>query len=107
MCYYDWGKDSTYSSEPLNQDVVTFLSATALQSEEILIYRVLTLQTFESKVIYCLKFSQGLLLEPGRERLNSERSCLEDWTLSGANKKVKFSDEDNVLLLKLKGEDLS
>ena len=85
-------------------------------------YLVLTLKTFESEVLYCLTFSQGSSLKPGktqekhditksrahgRERLNSERSFQEERTLSGVNEKVKFSDEDNALLLKLKGEDLS
>lgn len=85
-------------------------------------YLVLTLKTFESEVLYCLTFSQGSSLKPGktqekhditrshahgRERLNSERSFQEERTLSGVNKRVKFSDEDNALLLKLKGEGLS
>jgi len=81
------------------------------------------LKTFKSKVIYCLTFSQGSSLELGKtqerhditknhvhgsEKLNSEQSSLEeDSAASGNKKKVKFSNENDVLLLKLKGKDLS
>jgi hypothetical protein len=47
-----------------NQEITATLSENLQESEEIPIHGYLTLQAIQSKVAYCLKFSQGFSLHP-------------------------------------------
>ncbi|CZT41151.1 uncharacterized protein RSE6_00859 [Rhynchosporium secalis] len=92
------------------------------ESEEIPIRGYLTLKTVESKVVYCLTFSQELLPEPGRtsqrpgiprsvsnsrERRDSEQLLVQERALNRPAKNSRFSSEDDKLLLHLKRKGLS
>ncbi|RDL30225.1 uncharacterized protein BP5553_10503 [Venustampulla echinocandica] len=92
------------------------------ESEEIPIHGYLTLKTIESKVVYCLTFSQELLPEPSRisqkqviaksvssssNRRDSERPPIQERAMSKLVRNSRFSSEDDDLLLQLKGEGLS
>jgi hypothetical protein len=103
--YHDPEKDFVCFSELSNQDVVTIPSTAMSQSEEIPICGFLTLKTFESKVIYCLSFSQELSPQSGgtyvsksSDRRDSERSSLQKQATGTHAKHSKFSPEDDKLL---------
>jgi hypothetical protein len=59
---------STYSFNAVYQTAAATLSDSIYKSKEIPIYRYLTLKTIKSKVVYCLTFSQELLLCPWGQR---------------------------------------
>ena len=97
-------------------------SGSMQESEEIPIHGYLTLKTIESKVVYCLTFSQELLLEPGgtsqrqgiprsvsssRDRRDSERLPVQERAMIRPVKNSRFSPQEDTLLLQLKGEGLS
>jgi hypothetical protein len=93
------------------------------ESEEIPIRGCLTLKTIESKVVYCLTFSQELLPEASgtwqrqdiaksvssssSDKRDSERSLVQERVMSRPVRNSRFSSEDDALLLQLKGEGLS
>ncbi|KAH6675955.1 hypothetical protein B0J14DRAFT_587704, partial [Halenospora varia] len=92
------------------------------ESEEIPIHGYLTLKTIESKVVYCLTFSQELLPEPSgtsqrqgiarnvsssSDRRDSERLPVQGRDRSTPARNSRFSPEEDELLLQLKGEGLS
>ena len=92
--YHDPEKDFVCSSELSNQDVVT------TQSEEIPIRGFLTLKTFESKVIFCLSFSQELLLQSGGTC--ASKSSVRSATLQSKSKRVLWKPEENKTICKMK-----
>jgi hypothetical protein len=113
---------STHSLSISYQATAATSSGSIQESEEIPIRGYLTLKTIESKVVYCLTFSQELLPEPRRtskrqgiarsfsrnsNRRDSERLPVQEQAVSIPARKVKFSREDDILLLRLKGEGLS
>jgi len=113
---------SRHSLSVSYQATVATLSGSIQESEEIPIHGYLTLKTIESKVVYCLTFSQDLLPEPrgtsqrqgiarsvssSSDRRDSERLPVQEQAVSRPARKVKFSREDDILLLRLKGEGLS
>ncbi len=92
------------------------------ESEEIPVHGYLTLKTIESKVVYCLTFSQDLLPGPRRtsqrqgtaksvssisDRRDSEWSPLQERATNIPARNSRFPPEDDELLLQLKGEGLS
>ena len=92
------------------------------KSEEIPIHGYLTLKTIESKVVYYLTFSQGLLPEPSEisqrqgiarsvssnnDRRDSEWLPVQERAMSRPIRNSRFLSEDDELLLQLKGEGLS
>jgi hypothetical protein len=97
-------------------------SGSIRESEEIPILGYLTLKTIESKVVYCLTFSQDLLPEPrgtsqrqgiarsvssSSDRRDSELLPVQERAMSRPARNSRFSSEDDILLLQLKGEGLS
>jgi hypothetical protein len=115
----------TPSTHPLNisyQAIAATSSGSIQESEEIPIHGYLKLKTIESKVVYCLTFSQELLPKPSgtsqrqdiarsvsnsSDRRDSERSPVQEWAMSRPVRNSRFSSEDDELLLQLKGEGLS
>lgn len=102
---------STHSLNVSCQGIAATSSVSTQESEEIPIHRYLTLKTIESKVVYCLTFSQALLLEPDRTsqrqgiaRSDSERLPVQERAISTPVRNARFSTEENKLLLQLKGE---
>jgi hypothetical protein len=97
-------------------------SGSRQESDEIPIHGYFTLKTIESKVVYCLTFSQELLPEPsGRwqrqgiarsvssssDMRDSERLPVQGRDVGRPVRNSRFSSEDDELLLQLKGEGLS
>ncbi|KAH8587516.1 NACHT domain-containing protein [Bisporella sp. PMI_857] len=100
----------------------TTSSLSMQESEEIPIHGYLTLKTIESKVVYCLTFSQQLLPEPGgtsqrqgiprsvsssSDRRDSEQLSVHERTMSRPVRNSRFSSQEDKLLLQLKREGLS
>lgn len=113
---------STHSLSVSYQATTATSSSSIRESEEIPIRGYLTLKTIESKVMYCLTFSQDLLPEPrgtsqrqgiarsvssNSDRRDSERLSVQEQAVSIPARKVKFSREDDKLLLQLKEDGLS
>ncbi|PVH69523.1 hypothetical protein DL98DRAFT_598588 [Cadophora sp. DSE1049] len=65
MEHNDVETPSTHSLNVSYQATAATSSVSMQESEEIPIHGYLTLKTIESKVVYCLRFSQELLQEPG------------------------------------------
>ncbi|CZT08656.1 uncharacterized protein RAG0_13662 [Rhynchosporium agropyri] len=125
MEHNDVGTPSTRSAHSLNvsyQATAATSSVSMQESEEIPIHGCLTLKTIDSKVVYCLTFSQELLQEPGeisqrpgiprsvsssRDRRDSGRLPVQERDLSRPAKNLRFSANDDELLRQLKGEGLS
>jgi hypothetical protein len=89
-------------------------SGSIQESEEIPIRGYLILKTIESKVVYCLTFSQDLLPKPrgtsqrrgiarsvssSSDRRDSERLSIQEQAVSRPVRNSRFSSEDNELLL--------
>ena len=107
----------------VSYQATTAISLGSIQeSEEISICGYLTLKIIASKVMYCLTFSQDLLPEPrgtsqrqgitrsvssSSDRRDSERLPVQERAVSIPARKVKFSREDDKLLLQLKEDGLS
>jgi hypothetical protein len=124
-------KDTEYndvestSPHPLNvscQAITASPSDVMQESEEILIYGCLTLKTIESRVVYCLTFSQNLLSRPrgtsqrhgiansvssSSDRRDPGRSPLQERAVNKPVWNLPFSSEDDALLLRLKRDSLS
>jgi hypothetical protein len=113
---------SPHSLDVLCQAAAATSSSSMQESEEIPIHGYLTLKTIESKVVYCLTFSQELLPEPSgtlqsqgltrgvsssSDRRDSERSLVQERSMSRPVRNSRFSPQDDELLLQLKGEGLS
>ena len=112
---------STCSLNVSHQATAASSSISIQESEEIPIHGYLTLKTFESKLQYCLTFSQECLSELGgtsqreripksvvlnsRDKRNSERVPMQERATSIKN--ARFSSLEDDLLLTLKGEGLS
>jgi hypothetical protein len=122
MEHNDVETTSTHALSVSYEATTATSSGSIRESEEIPIRGYLTLKTIESKVVYCLTFSQELLPEAGGtsqrqgitrsvsssgDRRDSERLPVQEQAGSNPTKKVKFSREDDILLLQLKGEGLS
>src|SRR5258706_4887339 len=103
----------------LCQATVATSSGSMQESEEIPIHGYLTLKTIESKVMYCLTFSQKLSPKPSgtsqkkgitrsassnSDRRDSERLPTQERPISRPVRYSRFSSEDDELLLQLKGE---
>ena len=102
-------RDSGCLVELSNEDVATTQSMASPQSEEIPIRGFLTLKTFQSRVTYCLSFSQELSPQPSGtsvskrgNRRDSEQSSLQEQATSTRVRHSKFSPEDDKLLRRLK-----
>ena len=93
-------------------------SDSPLESHEILIRGSLTLQTFQSGIVYCLKCSQGQLpfpLEIGQRPdvitsafsgdRDGEGPSSQERTLSRHGRNSTYSADDNKLLIQLKEDD--
>ncbi|KAG9235614.1 hypothetical protein BJ875DRAFT_265946 [Amylocarpus encephaloides] len=113
---------STQSLNILCEAIATTSSVSMQESEEIPIRGFLTLKTIESKVVYCLTFSQELLPEPSgisqrqdiprsvsssSDRGKLEKLSVREEVMSRLVKKPRFSSEEDDLLLQKKGEGLS
>jgi len=122
MEHNDVETPSTHSLNVSYQATAATSSVSMQESEEIPIHGYLTLKTIESKVVYCLTFSQELLQEPGgtsqrqgiprsvsssRDRRDSERLPVQERAMSRPARNSRFSSQDDKLLLQLKGEGLS
>ncbi|KFY31613.1 hypothetical protein V493_00962 [Pseudogymnoascus sp. VKM F-4281 (FW-2241)] len=93
-------------------------SDSPLESHEIPIRGSLTLQTFQSGIVYCLKFSQEELpfpleIEQAQDVISSassgdpdrERSHLRERVVSRPGRHSTYSKDDNKLLIQLKEKD--
>lgn len=113
---------STHSLNVSCQATAATSTFSMQESKEIPIHGYLTLKTIESKVVYCLTFSQELLQEPGetsqkqgiprsvsnsRDRGDSERLSVHGRAVSKSARNSRFSSEEDELLLQLKEEGLS
>jgi hypothetical protein len=111
---------STHSLSVSHQATAATSSCSIQESEEIPIRGYLTLKTIESKVVYCLTFSQDLLPEPrgtpqsqgtaksvsrSGDRRDSERLPVQERTVSRPARNSRFSREEDILLLRLKEEE--
>jgi hypothetical protein len=112
---------STHALDVSYQATTATSSVSMQESEEVPIHGYLTLKTIESKVVYCLTFSQELLPEPGgtlqrqgiprivsssRAKRDPERLPVQERAMSRPVR-TRFSSEEDELLLQLKGEGLS
>ena len=106
----------------LENSSIATSSVSLPESEEIPIIGHLTLKAIDSKVVYCLTFSQELLLEPSgpsqrqgfprvisssSDRKHVERLSLQEQTKSRPVRNSRFSAQEDELLLQLKGDCLS
>ncbi|KAH7364881.1 hypothetical protein BKA65DRAFT_145706 [Rhexocercosporidium sp. MPI-PUGE-AT-0058] len=113
---------STHSLSVSYQATAATSSVSIQESEEIPIHGYLTLKAIESKVVYCLTFSQELLPEPSgtsqrqgiprsvsssSDRRDSERLPVQERDMNRPVRNSRFSSEDDTLLLQLKGKGLS
>jgi hypothetical protein len=113
---------STHSLNVSYQATAATSSGGVQESEEIPIHGYLTLKTIDSKVVYCLTFSQELLAEPGGtsqrqgiprsvsssiDRRDSERLSVQERTMCRPVRNSRFSSQEDKLLLQLKEEGLS
>jgi hypothetical protein len=113
---------STYSINALHQATADTSSSGMQESEEIPIRGYLTLKTMESKVIYCLTFSQELLPEPSGtwprqdftrgvstscDRSGSKQSPVQERAMPRPVRNSRFTIEEDDLLVQLKGDGLS
>ena len=93
-------------------------SDSPLESHEIPIHRSLTLQTFQSHIVYCLKFSQEELpfpfeIEQAQDVISSassgdldrERLRLRERVVSIPGRHSIYSEDDDELLIQLKEKD--
>ena len=118
----DLAAPPTYSLNVSCQAATATSSGSTQESDEIPIYGYLTLKTLESKVLYCLTFSQELVPEPSgtsrrqamarsvsssSDKRDSERSLVQEWAMSRPIRNSRFSPQDDELLLQLKREGLS
>jgi len=121
MEHNDMETPSTHSLNVSYQATAATSSVSMQESEEIPIHGYLTLKTIESKVVYCLTFSQELLQEPGgtsqrqgipgsfsssRDRRDSGRLPVQERDMNRPVRNSRFSSEDDNLLLQLKGKGL-
>jgi hypothetical protein len=112
----------THSLNVSYQAIAASLSGSMQESEEIPIHGYLTLKTIESKVVYCLTFSQNLLLEPSgspqtqgaarstsssSDSRDSEHLSMQGRAMSRPVRNPRFSSEDDELLLQRKGDGFS
>ncbi|KAH6672626.1 hypothetical protein B0J14DRAFT_78188 [Halenospora varia] len=122
MEHNDMETPSTHSLNVSYQATAAASSVSMQESGEIPIHGYLTLKTIESKVVYCLTFSQELLPEPGgtsqrqgiprsvsrsRDRRDLERLPVQERAMSRPVRNSRFSSQEDTLLLQLKGEGLS
>ncbi|XMA19876.1 hypothetical protein WAI453_012667 [Rhynchosporium graminicola] len=113
---------STRSLDVSYQAAVATSSVSMQGSEKIPIHGHLTLKTIDSKVVYCLTFSQDDLPEPSgtsqrqgiprsvptsRDRRDSKRLPVQERAISRPARNSRFSDDDDELLRQLKSEGLS
>jgi hypothetical protein len=113
---------STHSLNISYQAITATSSSSMQESEEIPIHGYLTLKTMESKVVYCLTFSQNLSPEPSgtsqrqcivrsasssSDGRDSKRLPIQEPAISRHVRNSRFSPKDDELLLQLKGEGLS
>jgi hypothetical protein len=117
----DVGTPSTPSLGVLYQATTATSSGSIQESEEISICGYLTLKIIASKVVYCLTFSQDLpeprgtsqrqgiarSVSSSSDRRDSEQLPVQERAMSIPARKVKFSREDDKLLLQLKEDGLS
>lgn len=120
MEHNDVETPSTHSLNVSHQATTATSSISMQESEEIPIHGYLTLKTIESRVVYCLTFSQDLLPGPRRtsqrqgiakmsvssDRRDSERSPLQEQAMNKPVKNLRFSPEEDELLRQLKGDGL-
>lgn len=122
MEHNDVETPSTHSPNVLYQATIATSSVNmqeSEQSEQIPIHGYLILKTIESKVVYCLTFSQELLPEPSRisqrqgiprsvsssrDRRDSERLPVQERAISRPARNSRFSYDNDELLRQLKGE---
>jgi hypothetical protein len=113
----------TPSTQPLNVScqAITATSSVGMQeSEEIPICGSLVLKTVGSRVIYCLTFSQEVILESGgtsqrqprslsssSNRRDSEQLSVQEGAIGRPVKNSQFSTQEDDLLRQLKGEGFS
>ena len=107
--------NSSYVSTP---EIGATSSDSPLESHEIPIRGSLTLQTFQSGIVYCLKFSQEELpfpleIEQAQDVISSassgdrdrERPHLQERVVSRPGRHSTYSEDDDELLIQLKEKD--